>query len=117
MPSLCSKALPGGSALTSSLCHAGHPEDPLLTVGLEGTGIWKMNLELPPRMGEECVCGGVSLLTGQREGWRVTFQDQEDDAGFGGGGGSGGGGALRIPETWVPFTQSDPSWEDDVWHS
>lgn len=112
MPSLCSKALPGGSALTSSLCHAGHPEDPLLTVGLEGTGIWKMNLELPPRMGEECVWGGVgeSLLTGQREGWRVTFQDQEDDAGF-------GGGALRIPETWVPFTQSDPSWEDDVWHS
>lgn len=56
--------------------------------------------------------GGV-LLTGQREGWRVTFQDQEDDAGFGG----GGGGALQIPETWVPFTQRDPSWEDDVWHS
>lgn len=58
---------------------------------------------------------GESLLTGQREGWRVTFQDQEDDAGFGGGGGSGGGGALRIPETWVPFTQSDPSWEDPSW--
>lgn len=52
--------------------------------------------------------GGEGLLTGQREGWRVTFQDQEDDAGFGG----GGGGALQIPETWVPFTQSDPSWED-----
>lgn len=58
MPSLCSKALPGGSALISSLCHAGHPEDPLLTVGLEGTGIRKMNLELPPTMGEECVCVG-----------------------------------------------------------
>lgn len=51
---------------------------------------------------------GGALLTGQREGWLVTFQDQEDDAGFGG----GGGGALQIPETWVPFTQSDPSWED-----
>lgn len=38
----------------------------------------------------------------------MTFQDQEDDTGFGG----GGGGALQIPETWVPFTQSDPSWED-----
>lgn len=24
----------------------------------------------------------------------------------------GGGGALQIPETWVPFTQSDPSWEE-----
>lgn len=42
----------------------------------------------------------------------MTFHDQEEDASFGGSGGRDGGSALQIPETWVPFTQSDPSWEE-----
>lgn len=56
LPSLCVPRSSQGEGLFSVSMLQGYPEDPLLRLGLESKGIWKMNLELPSRMGKEEGC-------------------------------------------------------------
>lgn len=57
LPSICVlRSSWGEGLLTVSLCYRGHPEDLLPRLALEGKGIWKMNLEVAARMGEEGCC-------------------------------------------------------------